>query len=407
MNNRIVIQNIKIAQCNSYIEVIYNILIRENKYCLTYKISGEDIEPVPLLCDTPVVSLLVYAVQYDLSFYSEYPISEKLYYNLIKHVIPQMSISNKSKANLIQINMPLSKEVFKGKWVGTGISMGVDSFATMHEYMEECSLEDYKLTHLVHLKTGAHHGQLGYFDQQKEDELFLAENTKVKKFCKEYGYRLIVIESNLYAVTCTEFGYGFDTTHTFRNLGCILLLQNLFCKYYYASTYNIDDFSLSLNYDSAHYEKWVMPYISNESVEFYSANTSMTRIEKTKFISKFDDTYNHLHVCWHEITNCGCCAKCIRTLVSLDILGVIEKYSNCFDLDYYHKNRDFLISNVILMRNRDPFYMDIYNYMLKSSFKMPSKIALAKASVKILHQKVKGPGLRNVFRVITRKLSRK
>lgn len=96
----------------------------------------------------------------------------------------------KNGKEMIRLNMPLTKEVYEGKWVGTGVSLGVDSFATIHEYLENCEIEEYKLTHLVHLKTGAHHGQLGYYDQQKEDELFLKENSKVRKFCKEQGYNL-------------------------------------------------------------------------------------------------------------------------------------------------------------------------------------------------------------------------
>ena len=52
--------------------------------------------------------------------------------------------------------MPLSNETFDGDWVGTGISLGVDSFTTIHEYGEDSITDDYRLTHLVHLKTGAH-----------------------------------------------------------------------------------------------------------------------------------------------------------------------------------------------------------------------------------------------------------
>ena len=407
MEKKIEIKNIEKSQINDTLEVVFKIEINGNKHNLTYKVSGEDIDTVPLICDAVVVSFLVYAVKFGLSFHSRYPISEKLYYNLTKHVIPQMSVVNKTENDMIHLDMPITKEVYQGKWVGTGISLGVDSFATIHEYMEDCNIDEYKLTHLVHLKTGAHHGQLGYYDQQKEDELFLVENAKVRKFCKEYGYKLIVIESNLYEITCKEFGYGFSTTHTFRNLGCILLLQNLFSKYYYASAYNLDKFVLNLNADTASYEKWVMPYISNNSLEFYSANTNMTRIQKTTYISKFADTYDNLHVCWHEKENCGSCKKCIRTLVTLDVLGVLDKYCKSFDVDYYYKNRDTYISEVVLMRNMDVSYMEIYKYMLECKCKMPSLPAKIKAALRIGHLKVKKLGIIKSLNFVCKKLIRK
>lgn len=407
MDRKIIIKNIEKKQHPDTFEVIYSLVIRGNEYDLAYKISGEKIDDVPLFCDPIVVSLLVYAVKYGLSFHSDYPISEKLYYNLTKHLIPQMSVITKTTEDMIQINMPVTKATYHGKWVGTGLSLGVDSFATLHEYREECELKEYRLTHLVHLKTGAHHGQLGYFDQNKEDELFLAENNRVKKFCQDYGYKLIVIESNLFAVTCTEFGYGFDTTHTFRNLGCVLLLQNLFNKYYYASAFNIDEFELNLNGPSGHYEKWVLPYISTENMEFYSANTNLTRFQKTKFISQFDDTYDNLHVCWYAAKNCGHCKKCIRTLVTLDILGVLDKYSKSFDLEYYNKNREALVSEVVVTRKRDSFFKEIYNYMIESNYKIPSKSMLVKVSIKLLFRRIEEVGLLNSFKILRRKIAKK
>ncbi len=408
MKKMIEIKNIEIRQISEALEVTYEIVIDGNEHNLTYKISGENIETVPSVCDAVVVTFLVYAIKIGLSFYSEYPITEKLYYNLTKHVIPQLSIMHKTRNDLIHLDMPTTKEVYDGKWVGTGISLGVDSFATVHEYMDDCELDEYKLTHLVHLKTGAHHGRLGYFDKEKENELFLVEDTKARKFCEEKGYKLVVIESNLHEITCKEFGYGtFSPTHTFRNLGCILLLQNLFGKYYYASTQNLDKFVFKASGDVAYYEKWVMPYISNDSVEFYSANTNMTRIQKTMYISKFADTYDNLHVCWREKENCGTCPKCVRTLVTLDIIGALDNYSKSFDLDSYYKNRDKYISEVIMMKDNDIYYKEIYEYMTEHKFKMPSLSATVKVAIKTEFSEIKKQGIvRSIKRIAKRIIKR-
>lgn len=405
--NNIFIKDITQNQNAETLEVTYCVIIRGNPYNLTYKISGESIDPVPMLCDAVIVSLLYYAIKHGLSYVSDFPVSEKLYYNLTKHVIPQLCATNNRDSGMIQIQMPLSKEVYHGEWVGTGISLGVDSFTTIHEYNEKCNLEGYQLTHLVHLKTGAHHGQLGYYNQQTEDKLFVAENTKVKEFCQNHKYKLITIETNLHALICTEFGYGFDTTHTYRNLGCILLLQNQFNKYYYASACNLDKFDIKLSKDVAYYEKWLIPHISNESISFYSANTNMTRIQKVAFLSEFEDTYDNLHVCWHETDNCGRCKKCIRTLVTLDILGVLDKYSRAFNLDHYYSERDSMICEVILLRKFDMSYMEIYNFMVRNNYKMPSSVTLFKSTIKFAIRKINALGLAKVLKIINTKIFKK
>lgn len=361
MDRKIIINNIKQQITDFGLEVAFKLMIKGNHYELVYKIYSKEVRGVPKLCDAVVVTFLAYAIEHELDFCSELPISAELYYKIMKHIIPQLSVCN-NKENKISLNMPLSNETFDGKWVGTGISLGVDSLTTIHEYDEDSITDDYRLTHLVHLKTGAHHGSLGHFDKELEQKLFLLENNRVRKYCEEFGYNLITIETNLFEITNAEFGWNFDTTHIFRNLGCIVLLQNYFNKYYYASAYNLDAFGMSLNKPNAHYEKWLIPYLSNKSISFYSANEDMSRVEKTKYISKFEDTYNSLHVCWRSESNCGKCAKCIRTLVTLDILGVLDKYKNSFNVDEYYKNRDIYIGELILNRITDEHFNEIYEF---------------------------------------------
>lgn len=405
MNQRIEICSIQQKQIDNVLEVTFELLIKGNAHSLTYKISG-GITEVPEICDAIVVTFLGYAVMHNLDFCSTYPITKKLYYHLVKHVIPHLAFSNKTADTPIKIEMPLTDEVYCGKWVGTGISMGVDSFTSIHEYMEDCILDEYKLTHLVHLKTGAHHGNLGYFDKEKEHELFLLENAKVKQYCEENGFDLVVIESNLFEITNAEFGYNFDTTHAFRNLGCILLVQNYFNKYYYASGSNMDKFHLSLRGAMAYYDKWLLPYISNDSLMLYSSNESKTRIQKTKYIAKYPDTYSKLHVCWRATDNCGRCAKCIRTLVTLDVLGELDKYTACFDVQYYIKHRNVHIAEVVLLRNKDLEYMEIYKYMREHGVKMPSTLTMCKAAIGLVYMKFAEHGLSGFVKRVKNKFFR-
>ena len=64
----------------------------------------------------------------------------------------------------------------------------------------------------------------------------------------------------------------------------------------------------------------------------------MTRIEKTRAIGDWDIAQDYLDVCFH-FNNCGTCAKCYRTLVTLDLLGKVDDFGRVFDIKKYYRNR--------------------------------------------------------------------
>ena len=377
MRKRIEIKDMRQVATAEGAEIAYDLSIGQSQYELKYNISGISGLHVPQRVDGVVVTFLLYALRHDMDIVSVHPISEQLYFNITKNIIPQIVCCDKN-AHDIKLIMPTTSEKLESSnRRGTGLSLGIDSFTTLHEYGEDALSDNYRLTDLVHLKTGAHHGMIGRFDKEVEDRLFHKENEKVRAYCKKYGHNLITIETNLFEITCKEFGWNFDTTHIVRNLGTIMVLQNYFDKYYYASAMNLDQFSINLSQANAHMEKWLIPLLSTENVTFYSANSAMNRVEKTEYISKFEDTYDHLHVCWHEEKNCGECAKCIRTLVALDAMGVLDKYAKSFDLEQYYKNRWKLIKRVVALRRRDTFYMEVYKLLKEKKVKVPNAIAVA------------------------------
>ena len=118
-----------------------------------------------------------------------------------------------------------------------------------------------------------------------------------------------------------------------------MLLQKAISKYYYSSTYTLDLFNLNVDADIAYYEKWLIPHLSTESIEFYQSNQDFTRMEKVEKIAQMDECYDYLQVCLVKTGNCGQCMKCKRTLIELDALGdeTLEKFRNSFDLDTYRR----------------------------------------------------------------------
>ena len=232
-------------------------------------------------CDGFIVMILLTAMlEQTTRIKSDYPISQKLWYNLTYHVIPQLVIMDRRRFKNLTLEMPTTKDMYSPKEIGVGMSRGVDSFATFYEYYDFPN-EDYKLTSLTYYNVGAHHGQ-GVKGRTMNDR-FWGQLQGTEKFCQDYNYPLLSVNSNLYFFLkkITNKNIRFDQTHTYRNLGCTLLFQRYFKKYYYSSAYNLDKFKAKADADCAYYEKWLIPLLGTENTEFYNANQALNRIEKT------------------------------------------------------------------------------------------------------------------------------
>lgn len=323
------------------------------------------------LIDGIVVTFLSYAVRGNYDFVSAIGISEELYYNLTYHCIPQFCCNNPG-AHYVKISAPIVKNIeATSTAVAAGMSLGVDSFCTLYEYTEDCQLKDYRITHLTYFENGAHH--MGKSENYEEMQtLFHNQQTTVRQFCEENRLELIVVSSNLNRFLSDNFWVDpFERTHTFRNIGTALMLQKLIKTYYYSSAYNIDEFSFDLQKDSARYEKYLIPHIRTSLFKVYSSNGNLSRLEKTKYISQYVSSYDYLNVCFMDGKNCGKCLKCIRTMLTLDIIGRLEQYRKSFDVDHYRRNQNWYYTNLFYRKNNDAFTKEVYEYAIAHGKKFP------------------------------------
>lgn len=70
------------------------------------------------------------------------------------------------------------------------------------------------------------------------------------------------------------------------------------------------------------------PLWSTESMEFVHGGAEVTRPEKLALISRHPFALQRLRVCWKNpdgAYNCGRCEKCLRTMISLIALGVLDR----------------------------------------------------------------------------------
>jgi len=317
---------------------------KDNDYTLWFRVPREYREYLAdEICDAFLVAMIYYAMATGSDIECMAPVSEKLYYGITNHLIPLLCNENKGYRR-ISLKAETTNKNFSVKKVnGTGMSCGVDSLYTLMKYTSDDVPENYRLGALTYLNMGAiFHPSMNnkvslsldqFYDKvnkMSDEKYFAADNVG-----KEVGLPVIYIESNLdedYYRGC----YGY--TGVYRNMACVLAMSKYFSKYYCSSAGWPDFYDPNLEDGSEHYELMMCPFLSTDSVEFILSDEA-TRFEKTKALSDYSISHKYLDVCF-RFNNCGNCQKCYRTLVTLDLLGKLDEYSKCFDIENFRKNRD-------------------------------------------------------------------
>jgi len=95
----------------------------------------------------------------------------------------------------------------------------------------------------------------------------------------------------------------------------------------------------------AYYDILTCSCLSTGSLHVYSDGCYEKRFEKTKKVAEFSPAYDQLHVCVSDTgKNCGKCIKCKRTLLTLDALQSLDKFSKVFDVEYYRNRKSWYLA---------------------------------------------------------------
>jgi len=304
-----------------------------------------------------LVGLLLLAMKLGEDIRVEGAISEKLHFNLTHSYINIMKIvmPNLKKIKIKVQDFDNGKNAKCEGAVVTGFSAGVDSFCTVYDHCINVSSPSYKITHFVFNNVGSH----GEWDSEKARKLFNLRHNLIKGYPENSGIELIKIDSNLSDI----LQMNFQQTHVPRNVSAVLLLQKLFSKYYYASTYQYKDCVVKPYQDIAIIDPLCLHLLSTETLECISSGCEYSRVEKTRKVAKVPFANRWLNVCVNSVdgTNCSACLKCCRTLLTLEVLGLLENFSYVFNLKKWQKVRNSYLRRHLADKN-DPFIKEILEY---------------------------------------------
>jgi len=312
-------------------------------------------------CDAPLAALLMPAMAAGEDIRVAGAISEQLLYSfsgryqtLLRQVMPALRPITIHAAHRIS-----HQERDAG--VATGFSGGVDSFSALFDHWFRPVPRRFRLTHLLYHNVGSHSGG--------GEALFRERYARLAPTAARLGLPFISVNSNL-----GDFyppGLGFQQTHTPRNAAAALVLQRGLSRYYYASTYAYRDVFVGPSYDMAYSDPVAVPMLSTEAMQAVSVGGEHRRVEKILEVADIPESWNVLDVCvWaREAGNCSRCWKCLRTLLTLEIGGVLDRYAGVFDLDQYRRVRPRYMGEVL--RSRNPLLREIVDLARERRFEFP------------------------------------
>lgn len=340
--------------------------------------------------DAFVWGLVLFCMQMGYNIVSHLPISDELYYNIINHYIKPLVKTNK-KLHEIDIICPKIESIKSTREiVATGISCGIDSLYTIQQHTQEVVPQSMRINTLVFFNAGSSfNGREELHHDLVDGRLDLA-----KRFANEYGFKFIFIETNLHLILNKYRPYKHVEYHTNMALFCMYQIQSILSVYYYSSANPYNEFNMDVERfdDAAYRDLLTLSMASVSNFRFYSSGGGGGRYEKTKSLLDFEPTYKYLNVCVESIDNCSTCFKCIRTMLTLDALGVLDKFSAVFNIDEYYRNRFVYLKQLYVgaKYQDDVFLQEIYPFLKKEytiSLKLKIFFSLIMGGVRMFKKK--------------------
>jgi hypothetical protein len=317
--------------------------------------------------DAPLVALLIPAMANGEDIHILGTISERLFYNLSGpyQQFLQCFFPALRRVNIRPENVQTRDQRASG--VATGFSGGIDSYCLLadHHYSRNVP-EGFRISHLLFGNVGSH-GQ-----GEEAERVFRERYTHLEPVAERIGLPFITVNSNLDSFYIK--GLGFVRTIAHRNATLPLLLQGGIGRCMYASAIDFKEVARGDPHNANYYELIIFPLLSTEVLDLFSVGSEYTRVEKTMRVAEIPDSYSTLNVCFSRDTpeNCSTCSKCMRTLLTLEIAGLIDLYSASFDLNAYRRRRNKYIRSIF--GGHGPFNRDIIQFARERGFSFPFRL---------------------------------
>lgn len=278
------------------------------------------------LADAAVLGLLMPAMRQGSDLHIRGPVSADLYATL--NIVQEIIIRSYPVYSRVMVTCTeFDHSVNRPDGVAMGFSAGIDSLAALHQHHLDPHPGSRRLTHLLFNNVGSHgSGQQGY-------NVFRRRLTHVQHASVATGLPLISLDSNL----DEHFDLGphfpmtaFLQTAFMRNAAAAHVLAGGVGTWLYPASHTLTHMGLKAPSSAFRAEPMVMSLLSSAKMRPQGVGHE-SRVEKTALVAALPSDLMHmLDVCVHPghgaPVNCSRCHKCMRTMLTLEVLGVLEDF---------------------------------------------------------------------------------
>lgn len=299
-------------------------------------------------------------------------VSPKLYHNLINYVQRiYLDFSDALRPIHFEVDGFDTAESV-GDLVGAGISCGVDSLSTVYDHFVKETVPGYRINALFLFNAGTH----GDFSDPNVPVLFKARYDANKRAADEMGLPIYMIESNIsfFAEKIGQNRLGYVA-----NWSCAISAQRRLRRYYASSSVAFEEL---IAFHKVYHDRdiddfcgmYLAPRIQTEDLELIYDGGQHMRTEKVQDIADWPIAQKYLNVCLTEkptAENCTLCEKCLRTCLTLEIIGKLDQFAGVFDLDTYRRVRLRDLCNTVYLKNKSAHAQDNVALAKAYHFKLP------------------------------------
>lgn len=337
---------------------------------LWFQLPEQHAELVTDLVDPAAIGLLIPAMHASEPMDVSGPMTDELAYNLThgyQHIL-EIVIPGLSRIPIDTPNSVSADEPARG--VGTGFSAGVDSFAVLAEHHFAPTPDALRLTHLTFFNVGSH------TSGGRGRSIFHRRYEQLSPVAERIGLPFIPIDSNLddfYSFT------HFQQTNGPRNISAATLLQGGIGHYYLAGSVRFPHVRVHRTYDTAYSDSISLPLLTTRRFRPIAHGHQYTRVEKTLIVADTPASHSSLDVCTNPPSsggNCSHCPKCLRTELTLEIIGRLESFRHVFDLEVYERRRTSYMDWVATAR-KSKLAGEIRDHARRVGFRLPPVLIAA------------------------------
>lgn len=199
---------------------------------------------------------------------------------------------------------------------GCFFTRGVDSWYSVLNGIADAGSLDPPITTLLYSPSADFFA--GRPSEARAQELRAASSALVREAAEQVGCPLVTIDSNVRALVEPHRSWGYTHGALLASMG--LALGSHLARVHIASTLQLDNLvPLGSHPD-------LDPLWSTERTEIVHDGAEVDRTEKLRFLASHPVALKRLKVCINlsPHTNCGVCAKCVRTMVGLRLAGALD-----------------------------------------------------------------------------------